>query len=216
MQIDDAIEKVEFKYTAPAGDDEAKVRAFLADHPSEQRKVSFYDTRALTVSGRGIVLRVRGQETTVKLRPAGPAVAIAAKATDDEIKLELDVVADKAVWSAKLDDDAVDDAANPFTAAQRDLLDRYTAGVPWKELEALGPIASTVWEIEDVLADGFKLEAERWTVDHLDFVELSVKARRGKADEARAAFHAFLAGLVGDTDGDRSRKTERVLRWLAG
>jgi hypothetical protein len=214
MDIDDAIDKVEFKYTARAGDDEAKVRAFLDDHPSEKRKVSFYDTRTLEVLGRGIVLRVRGKETTVKLRPAGPAVAIAAKAANDDIKIELDV-AGKAVWSAKLDDDTVD-AAIPFSDVQRDLLDRYTPGVPWGEVGELGPIASTVWEFKDLLADGFKLEAERWSVDHLDFVELSVKARREKADEARAAFNAFLTGLVGGTEGDPSRKTERVLRWLAG
>ena len=91
----------------------------------------------------------------------------------------------------------------------------YLLRVPWTEIVELGPIASTAWEIKDVLADGFKLEAERWTVDHLDFVELSVKAKREKADKAIAAFDDFLIDLVGGTVGDASRKTERVLRWLA-
>jgi hypothetical protein len=212
MQIDDAIEKVEFKYTAlPA--DEASVRAFLAPHPSKQRDVFFHDTKALALNGRGVILRVRGDESTVKLRPAGLGVAIAAQAENAEMKIELDV-AGKAVCSAKLDD-AVG-AADPFSDVQRTLLERYSPGVPWDDVVRLGPIAATVWEIDGVLDDGFTLDAEAWSVDHLSFVELSVKVRRKKADEARAAFHKFLDGIVGDTAGDQSRKTERVLRWLAG
>jgi hypothetical protein len=37
----------------------------------------------------------------------------------------------------------------------------------------------------------------------------------GKDDEAQTAFRALLTGLVKDVDGDRSRKTERMLRRLA-
>jgi len=212
MQIDDAIDKVEFKFTARP-DDEAAVRAFLKGRPSKTRDVSFHDTRTLTLNGRGIILRVRGDESTVKLRPAGLGVAIAAKAENDDVKIELDV-AGKAVCSAKLDD--VGGAAGPFSDVQRALLERYSPGVPWDEVVPLGPIAATVWEVDDVLDDGFTLDAEEWSVDHLSFVELSVKVGRKKADDARAAFQKFLEGLVEDVDGDPSRKTERVLRWLAG
>ena len=79
----------------------------------------------------------------------------------------------------------------------------------------LGPITARVWEIEDLPGFPFKLAAEEWSIPGEHFIELSIKVKPGKADEAQTAFRAFLAGLVKDVDGDRSRKTERMLKRLA-
>jgi hypothetical protein len=205
------IDTVEFKFTA-VPEDEAKVRALLADHKPAKRTVFFHDTASLLVAGRGIVLRERDDESTVKLRPAGPDVATAAAAIDGKVKIEFDVVADEWVLSAKRDHTI--DGADVWSDKQRDLIQRFTPGVPWDRLKRFGPIDATVWKIDDVLGSGLRLDAEEWFVNHLNFVELSVKADRDKAEAAQKAFHTFLTGLVDDVDGERSRKTERVLKTL--
>src|SRR3954470_17593081 len=114
MEIDPAIDKLEFKFTTDP-DDEGRVLAFLLDHPVQQREVYFYDTPGLALSKRHLILRGRvteGEaETTVKLRPAERDAAIAAHAANDKVRLELDVVGDEVVWSAKLDRDEIDPAA---------------------------------------------------------------------------------------------------------
>ena len=54
----------------------------------------------------------------------------------------------------------------------------------------LGPITLRVWELEDLLVFAFKLAAEEWSIPGEHFIELSIKVKPGKADEARAAFGA--------------------------
>jgi hypothetical protein len=210
------IDKVELKFTA-LPEDEQRVLDFLAGHESKHRDVYFYETRPRTVSGRGIVLRVREEgaerKSTVKLRPAGPGVAIAARQDNPEIEIELDEVAGAAVLSAKLDHEF--QQGDPFSAAQRRLVDRFTPGIAWDDLERLGPVDATVWELKRPDGLDHKLAGEAWRVDGFHFVELSIKVDPDDADAARAAFRTFLATLVDDVGGDRSRKTERVLELLA-
>jgi hypothetical protein len=212
MKIDERVDTVEFKFTAvPA--DEARVRELLSAHPSTTRDVFFYDTKSLAVNGRGVVLRERGDESTVKLRPAGPEVAYAAQAKLKKVKVEFDVVADAWVLAAKRNH-TIDDGKT-FSDEQQELIDGFTPGVPpLKSLEKLGPIHTIAWEIDGLLDSGFTLDAEEWFVNHLNFVELSVKADRDKAEAAQKAFRTFLTALVHDVDGERSRKTERVLKTL--
>jgi hypothetical protein len=205
------IDTVEFKFTAVPGD-EARVRALLAGHESTERTVFFHDTQSLLVNGRGIVLRVRDGESTVKLRPAGPDVAAAARANDEKVKIEFDVVAGDWVLSAKRNHTI--DGGDLWSDAQRDLIERFTPGVPWERLEQLGPIDANAWEIDGLLGPDLTLDAEEWSVNHLNFVELSVKVDRKRAEAAQAAFRTFLTKHVKDVDGEHSRKTERVLKTL--
>jgi hypothetical protein len=220
MKIDPAIEKVEFKFTA-AEEDEGRVIAFLLGHPVEQREVYFYDTPALALSARGVILRGRvtaGEgETTVKLRPVEREAAIAADEANGKVRIELDVVGDDGTWSAKLDRDDVDPAAvaagawdELFSAKQL----RLAGDIAFEDLSVLGPIAARVWS--DLPGLPYELGAEEWSVRDLHFVELSIKVDPGEAAAARTAFRRFLGGLVSDVAGDRSRKTDRVLRALAG
>jgi hypothetical protein len=210
------IDKVELKFTA-LPEDEQRVLDFLAGHESKHRDVYFYETRPRTVSARGIVLRVRDEgverKSTAKLRPAGRGVAIAARQDNPKVEIELDEVAREAVLSAKLDHEF--EPGDPFSAEQRRLIDRFTPGIAWDALERLGPVDATVWEVKRPSGLDYKLAAEAWRVEDFHFVELSIKVDPDEADEARTAFRTFLAALVDDVDGDRSRKTERVLELLA-
>jgi hypothetical protein len=222
MEIDPAIQKVEFKFTA-LSEDEGRVLDFLAGRPQQQRQVYFYDTEDLALKQEKIFLRGRvtdgAGESTAKLRPVERDVAIAAHEDNDKVRIELDVVGTEAARSAKLDRDPIDPAAIEtgdmdalFSGKQRKLIDdRDLDG-----LKVLGPIEAHVWEIEDLPGFPYKLAAEEWSIPGEHFIELSIKVKPGEADTARLVFRAFLTGLVRDIDGDRSRKTERMLQRLAG
>jgi hypothetical protein len=219
MEIDPAIQKVEFKFTA-LPEDEGRVMAFLIDHPVRERQVYFYDTETLTLAERGLILRGRVTEgegdTTVKLRPVELDVAIASHAANEKVRIEFDVVANDATLSAKLDRDEID--AGSIAEGAWDVLfsvkqQRLAGDVEFEELVVLGPIAARVWEIEGVIPS-LKLSAEEWSVGDLHFVELSIKVDAAQAAAARTAFRKFLTDLVTNVDGDRSRKTERVLKEL--
>ena len=221
MEIDPAIQKVEFKFTA-LSEDEGRVLDFLAGHPRQQRQVYFYDTEALELKQEKIFLRGRvtdgAGESTAKLRPVERDVAIAAHGGNDKVRIELDVVGAEEAWSAKLDRDPIDPAAIEtgdmdalFSNKQRKLIgDRGL-----DDLKVLGPIEAHVWEIEDLPGFPYKLAAEEWSIPGEHFIELSIKVKPGEAGTARLVFRAFLTGLVRDIDGDRSRKTERMLQRLA-
>jgi hypothetical protein len=220
------IEKVEIKFTA-AYEDEGRVLEFLAAHSPAHRTVYFYDTPDLALKDTCLFLRGRvtegAGESTVKLRPVTEQDAAAAKDISDDVKVELDVVGTKRDPSAKLDQEPVDPAAiaagdtdRLFSKDQRKLIERVAGDDAFNGLEVLGPITARVWEVEDLPGFPFKLAAEEWSIPGEHFIELSIKVKPGKADEAQAAFRAFLTGLVTNIEGDRSRKTERMLARLAG
>jgi hypothetical protein len=219
------IEKVEIKFTA-VPQDEARVLDFLAVHAPAHRTVFFYDTPELALKERCVFLRGRvtegAGESTVKLRPVTEQAAEIAKDVSDDAKIELDVVGSKRDPSAKLDHEPVDpdaiaagDMDGLLSKDQRKLVKRVAGDDAFDGLEALGPITARVWEIDDLPGFPFKLAAEEWSIPGEHFLELSVKIKPGKADEAQEAFQAFLTGLVKNVAGDRSRKTERMLARLA-
>ena len=161
-------------------------------------------------------------ESTVKLRPVSEMDAAAAKDISDDAKVELDVVGAKEDASAKLDLEPVDpsaiaagDLGQLFSKDQRKLIARVAGDDALDGLKVLGPITARVWEVEDLPGFPFKLAAEEWSIPGEHFIELSIKVKPGKADDAKIAFGAFLTGLVKNVDGDTSRKTERMLARLA-
>lgn len=229
------IERVEFKATLlPA--DEAKIPPLIraTGRLPQRRKVYFYDTADRRLSGNDLVLRARvtqgeADDSTVKLRPVDPDEEHAAWRRIDAIRVELDVVGDKRVCSAKLegapDHGEIEDVeakrrglGSLFTRAQEQLVAAYAPdGLSLRDLEVLGPVDARKWELDDLDGFPYTLVVEEWSLpDATHFIELSFKVSPAEADAAQAAFRAFLAGLDIDVAGDQTPKTPRVLEYFAG
>jgi hypothetical protein len=233
-RLDPAIQKVEFKITVLSGE-EAKVQALLQKEGGQpqRRKVYFYDTKDLGLYGKDLVLRARvtqgdDDDSTVKLRPVDLADDEASWRQIDGIRIELDVVGDKQVPSAKLDGEPdrgeveeVEAKQRPvgslFSGKQEQLIADYAPdGISLNELEVLGPVDARKWDLDD--PDGFPhtLSVEEWSLpDATRFIELSFKVSADEATDAQTAFRALLIGLEVDVAGDQTPKTPRVLRYFA-
>jgi len=233
-RLDPAIQKVEFKITVLSGE-EAKVQALLQKEGGQpqRRKVYFYDTKDLALYGKDLVLRARvtqgdDDDSTVKLRPVDLADDEASWRQIDGIRIELDVVGDKQVPSAKLDGEpdrgeveAVEAKQRPvgsvFSGKQEQLIADYAPdGISLNELEVLGPVDARKWDLDD--PDGFPhtLSVEEWSLpDATRFIELSFKVSADEATDAQTAFRALLIGLEVDVAGDQTPKTPRVLKYFA-
>jgi uncharacterized protein YjbK len=232
--LDPAIQTVEFKLTVLAPD-EPKVQALLRreGRDPQRRKVYFFDTKPLALYGANVVLRARvthgdDDDSTVKLRPVDLSDDDARWRGIDGIRIELDVVGDKQVTSAKLDGapdrgevEQVEARRRPlaslFGGRQERLIGDYAPdGIGLDDLEVLGPVDARKWELERPDGFAYDLCVEEWSLpDATHFVELSFKVDTGDAGEAQAAFRAFLADLRIDAKGDQEAKTPRVLRFFA-
>jgi hypothetical protein len=228
------IERVEFKLTL-LPPDEAKVPALLrsAGRLPQRRKVYFYDTADLRLFGSDLILRARvtqgeDDDSTVKLRPVDPDDARAPWRRIDAIRVELDVVGDKRVCSAKLegapDDGEIEDVdarrrrvGALFTRAQEELVAAYAPdGTALRDLEVLGPVDARKWELDDLDGFPYTLVIEEWSLpDASRFIEFSFKVDPGEADAAHAAFLALLKRIDVDVEGDQTAKTPRVLEYFA-
>jgi hypothetical protein len=233
-RLDPAIQKVEFKITVLSGK-EAKVQALLQKEGGQpqRRKVYFYDTKDLALYGKDLVLRARvtqgdDDDSTVKLRPVDLGDDEASWRQIDGIRIELDVVGDKQVPSAKLDGEPdrgeveeVEAKQRPvgslFSGKQEQLIADYAPdGISLNELEVLGPVDARKWDLDD--PDGFPhtLSVEEWSLpDATRFIELSFKVSADEATDAQTAFRALLIGLEVDVAGDQTPKTPRVLKYFA-
>jgi hypothetical protein len=123
---------------------------------------------------------------------------------------------------ARLGDDDIDEVATGrrsvarvFSAAQEDLL-RVSCPLPidLRALEPLGPVAAHKWE---PAPRGFEhpIAAERWKVDELRFLELSIRVPGAAAETAQAAFERHLRDRGLDVDTVQETKTRLVLGHLA-
>jgi hypothetical protein len=228
--LPDLIDKVEFKGTVVDGD-LAKVEKLLAQQgvQAEDGLVFFYDTKALALFDQNVLLRARvlpgDPETTVKLRPAAVAVAKAAKAGNDKVKVELDI-AGKQSLSAKLDKkrdpgeiEAV--AAAPgtvptlFSDKQRNLLALHAPGAPALDvLRVLGPVKARKWELPQTVEFPYELAVEKWVLDEAtQFIELSIKVERDQAAKAQKDFRDLIDKKHLTLTNEQ--KTPVVLRFFA-
>jgi hypothetical protein len=232
--LDPLIQKVEFKITVLAGD-EVKVQAVLqkAGRQPQRRKVYFYDTEDLALYGENLVLRARvtqgdDDDTTVKLRPVDLNDDKASWRQIAGIRIELDVVGDKQVRSAKLDGEPdrgdiekVEAKQRPvgslFSGKQEQLIADYAPdGVSLHELEVLGAVDARKWDLDNPEGFPHTLSVEEWSLpDASHFIELSFKVSADEASDAQAAFRALLSGLGVDVAGDQVPKTPRVLKYFA-
>lgn len=229
---DSGIEAVELKITARANQEEL-VRAELrkADVDPEIRRVYFFDTHDLALYDEGVVLRARvtrdsADDSTVKLRPVVPADIDRRWKETDGFEIELDMVGDTPVCSAKLEAkqrrDEIDNVAageSPlrtlFSEDQERLIGDYAPiGISWHELSVLGPVDVRKWELEPA---GFPYEVtvEEWVLpDESDLIELSIKVPPDEAVGAGRAFRALLADRGLDPSGDQQAKTRTVLQFF--
>jgi hypothetical protein len=232
--LDPAIQKVEFKLTVFAVE-EGRVQALLRKDGArpQRRKVYFYDTKDLALYGNDLVLRARvtqgdDDDSTVKLRPVDLADDDASWRQIDGIRIELDVVGDKHVPSAKLDGqpdrgeiEEVEGKQRPvgslFSGKQEQLFADYAPdGISLHELKVLGPVDARKWDLDNPEGFPHALSVEEWSLpDATRFIELSFKVPADEANDAQTAFRALLTGLEVDIGGDATPKTPRVLKFFA-
>jgi hypothetical protein len=232
--INPAIQRVEFKLTTFPRE-EGKVQALLRRERAQplRRKVYFYDTKDLALYGKDLVLRARvtqgdDDDSTVKLRPVDLADDDASWRQIDGIRIELDVVGDKQVPSAKLDGEPdrgeIEDVeadqrpvASLFSGRQEQLIADYSPdGVSLDELYVLGPVDARKWDLDNPEGFPHALSVEEWSLpDATRFIELSFKVTADEANDAQAAFRALLTGLEIGVAGDPTPKTPRVLEFFA-
>ena len=77
----------------------------------------------------------------------------------------------------------------------------------------LPPITAMRWK-KTAAPDILKVRAERWTVDHLDFLELSIVAPVDEAPAKQRALTEFVQSLDLTIKDDQESKTEQVLSHL--
>ena len=232
-ELDPAIQKLEFKVTVFAREEpnvQAELRRTGVD--PARRKVYFYDTPQLALFAKDLVLRARvtdgeDDDSTVKLRPLPLPDIPAGWSAADAVRIELDVVGNKQVPSAKLDGEPdrgeieqVEQGrlalSKLFTKAQEALVaDALPRDTSLNDLTVLGPVHARKWELPP---DTFphELAVEEWSLpDATRFIELSFKVAPHEARDAERAFHALLDRLQIGHDGDPDPKTPRVLRFFA-
>jgi hypothetical protein len=206
----------------------------------QQRRIGFIEDSTvgvvLPLFHQGVVLRVRqvdGDEddSTVKLRPCRRSQLterwLGEKRGDGwKLRVEEDWAGSRRVLAASCVSDlpqgriasaraGTDPVRRLFTEGQRRFLsDCAGIQINLDALTLLPPVTATRWEgvrvrgVEDVVA-------ERWTIDHLDFLELSIK--KDTVEEAQPAqdeLEREIRALNLERDDENESKTERVLAHL--
>ena len=224
-ELDPAIHRLEFKVTV-LPPEEAKVQAAV------RRKVYFYDTPQLELFAKDLVLRARvtngaDDDSTIKLRPLPLPDIPASWSGTMGVRIELDVVGNRQVPSAKLDGEPdrseieqVEhgelELSKLFTKAQEALVaDELPRETSLNDLAVLGPVDARKWELPREVFP-HELSVEEWSLpDATHFIELSFKVEPDEARDAKRAFHALLDRLEIGHGGDPHPKTPRVLRFFA-
>ena len=207
----------------------------------ENRRIYFLEDQTPGLASRyplltaGVVLRLRAEvdgagDCTVKLRPSRRTQLVDEwRVADDTAdgwtyRIEGDWAGDRRVLSASLVTDlTANEISAALTAPEKAISARHLSfiractGLPLEPaaLTVLGPVTAMKWSKVRV-GDVRKVNAERWKVGGLDFLELSRKVDGGQAAAALAelATAAVSSGLTLDTD--KRSKTEQVLDALAG
>jgi hypothetical protein len=232
--LDPAIQKVEFKLTVLATEEDTVQALLQRDGGQPQRrKVYFFDTTDLALYGEDLVLRARvtqgdDDDSTVKLRPVDLADDQARWRQIDGIRIELDVVGEKQIHSAKLDGEPdrgeieeVEAKQRPvgslFSRKQERLIADYAPeGTSLDALRVLGPVDARKWDLDNPEGFPYALSVEEWSLpDATGFIELSFKVPGEEAKAAQTAFRALLRDLELDVAGDQTAKTPRVLKFFA-
>jgi hypothetical protein len=100
-----------------------------------------------------------------------------------------------------------------FSRQQKQFLaDCGPVPVSFDRLTVLGPVRARRWSFDDA---GFAVAAERWTVDALDILELSLLVNPHDAPFIQLAFLAFVRRCGLDPDATQQTRTQAVLDYLS-
>jgi hypothetical protein len=231
VATDTFLTAVEIKVVARESDEEVVRSALdLVDVDPEHRDLYFFDTASLELFGQGLVLRARKirdgvDDSTVKLRPF-PAGEENRWTDLKDLEIELDVVGDEPVRSAKLGNeqrpgeiDAVSERRLPikrlFSDEQEALVRFYRRKrVSWGDLRPIGPIKVHKWKVRPESSSG-EVTVEEWILSGTeDLVELSVKVDPHGWEEASAVFQSLLSDRKIRFAGSQEAKTLSALRYL--
>jgi hypothetical protein len=183
--------------------EEPKVQAELrrAGVSPTRRKVYFYDTPKLALFAKDLVLRARvtdgDDDSTLKLRPLRLPNIPADWSATDAVRIELDVVGNKQVPSAKLDGEpergeieqvehGALELSKLFTKAQEALVaDELPSGTSLNDLAVLGPVDARKWNLPPETFP-HQLSVEEWSLpDGTHFIELSFKVAPRRSAQRR-------------------------------
>jgi hypothetical protein len=186
----------------------------------------------------GVVLRARKKandpdpdDSTIKLRPCRRSQLanrwLAAHDVDG-FKVEADWAGSRKVLAAsytadlgkaRLDDvrDGAKEVSSLFTKEQTSFLAACSVvPVNLDAVTLLPPVGAVRWQPfqEPLAGQTWDLRAERWTVDALDFLELSIVAKIDDAAPVQAAFESFVRSRGLAIHDSQETKTRRVLEHL--
>jgi hypothetical protein len=230
---------VELKVNFDGGIERALDRLGLTADEGEARLVAFVEDvsvgAGLPLLHAGVVLRARQEgskpvKSTVKLRPCRLSqlppdwLARARQGDEEDRRVEQDWSGDRRVLAASHDakrkgvdlDEVLEGgpAGALFDVRQVAFLREATGlAVDLDELAVLGPILATKWSEVKPL-ERLDAEAERWRLDDLDFLEISLRREPGTASSARAELEAELRRLGLEPASEQRPKTEAVLEHL--
>jgi hypothetical protein len=102
-----------------------------------------------------------------------------------------------------------------LTVEQKDYLaDCAGAIINLDTLTVLPPVTAIRWKNVAVAPPELELRAERWTVDDLDFLELSAVAPVARAAAKQAAILEFVKSVGLPVSEDQETKTRQVMKHL--
>lgn len=235
------LDSVEIKVTLPSAQAGPAVEAFGLGAGGRRWEVSFCEdvargtAPATPLLDTGVVLRARHKggakaDTTIKLRPGRRSQLtpywLEQHETDDwELKVEADWSGDRRVLAAALTADRPGDRIADVRAGrlplsqlfhdgqQRFLADGSPIRINLDVLTLLPPVTAVRWpefEVDPKLS----VRAERWTVDDLDFLELSIVADPDEAADRQAALHQYVTAHGFQPDPTAETKTRSVVGHL--
>jgi hypothetical protein len=217
-----------------------EVKVLLADptfDPSrlggtpEHRDITFFDTPALTLQDKGLLIRSRraegpGSDFTVKLRPMTQDRVDASFQQAKGFKCNLDMpMATEGESQCSITEDADANAISASLSSSnkiKELFDdttlRYAEAAVGSldpgSLRALGPIRSTVWDVQvDEL--GGTVSFERWDVPGDPTLEASITVKSEVRDDTSRKLVAWLASHGQSPAAQQQEKTSAALAALA-
>jgi hypothetical protein len=189
-------------------------------------QVYFFDTPALDLLSKGVIVRLRqgaNNDLTVKVRPPENKKFADPSAGREDFKCELDLTGDKAVQSYSIRSqyagsqvpDAGQDISNMLSDGQRKLLKETTISIDWTRVKKVANIRSTVWETKSQRPfDKLTLEFWEWPVGSILELSTRVEADKGPPTLAELRRLANARGLA--VSPSQRSKTSMVLETFSG
>lgn len=198
----------------------------------EARSVTFYDTAALDLYAKGVILRSRTainaeDDTTAKIRPLKESKVARGYVGKDGFECRFDKsVGRSAVSSCSLAKEkeayriervarGVDGADEIFSSAQIAFVEAHATVPDWSRVKALGPIPSQVWKVETRALASDDVTLERWNVPGGQrSLELSMKVKGRDARDAEKSLKAWVTSLGLHAASAQETKTKAALTAL--